>query len=449
MGIQDIVSGHESNTIEFKESFDKRAIESAVAFANTKGGIIIIGVTDAGEVKGVDVGKQTINKWVNQISQKTNPRLITDAHVEDVGGKKVVIIEIPESPIKPISTGGRCFKRVGSSNRQMTSSEITEMHLSSTGMSWDTLPARGAEKKDIDLEKVEKYIKIANRTGRKNIRERTPKVIEKLELVKDGKPTWASILLFGEKPQKFLGQATIHCGRFKEGATIIDDRLIEGTIIEQIDEAMDFIKKNINVRFEITGKPRREEIWDYPLDALREAVINAVCHRDYADNSDIQIKIYDDRFYIWNPGGLPYGITVDDLYKPDHPSKPRNKLIAQILYDMGIIEKYGSGAQRMITACKEAGLPEPKFEECFGGFSVTFLKDIYTREHLREMGLNERQIEAVIYVKEKGKITNREYRELFGVADRTALRELSDLLQRDILSRIGKTGRKTEYVLRR
>ena len=437
MNIRDIISGHESDTVEFKEGFDKRTIESVVAFANTKGGIIVIGVTDDGEVKGVEVGKQTLNKWVNQISQRTDPKLSPHVHVENVDGKDVVVIEIPEFSIKPVSTGGRCFKRVGSSNRQMTSSEITEMHLSSTGMSWDALPARGAEERDINLEKVEKYIEIANRIGRKNIKEGPLKVIEKLELVKDGKPSWASILLFGENPQKFLSQATIHCGRFKEEATIIDDRLIEGTIVEQIDEAMDFIKKNINVRFEITGKPQREEIWDYPLDALREAVINAVCHRDYADNSDIQIKIYDDRFYIWNPGGLPYGITVDDLYKPGHPSKPRNKLIAQIFYDMGIIEKYGSGAQRMITACKEAGLPEPKFEECFGGFSVTF--QIYTEEYLRGMGLNERQIKAVMYVKETGEINLSSFKSLVtGVSEKTLYRDLQDLVSKGVLKQIGE-----------
>jgi len=213
--------------------------------------------------------------------------------------------------------------------------------------------------------------------------------------------------------------------------------LRRGTIVEQIDEAMDFIKKNINVRFEITGKPQREEIWDYPLDALREAVVNAVCHRDYSDNSDIQIKIYDDRFYIWNPGGLPYGITVDDLYKPGHPSKPRNKLIAQIFYDMGIIEKYGSGAQRMITACKEAGLPEPKFEECFGGFSVTF--QIYTEEYLREMGLNERQIKAVMYVKETGEINLSSFKSIVtGVSEKTLYRDLQDLVSKGVLKQIGE-----------
>jgi len=113
--------------------------------------------------------------------------------------------------------------------------------------------------------------------------------------------------------------------------------MIEGTVIEQVDETMDFIRKNINVRFVMTGKPAREEIWDYPLEALREAVINAVCHRDYTISSNTEVRIYDDKLIVWSPGGLPFGITLDDLYKP-HSSVLRNKGIGGVFYDMGWIE---------------------------------------------------------------------------------------------------------------
>ncbi|MCL0050610.1 hypothetical protein M1N22_02000 [Dehalococcoidia bacterium] len=232
-------------------------------------------------------------------------------------------------------------------------------------------------------------------------------------------------------------------GRFKEETIVIDDRMIEGTAIEQVDEAMDFIRKNINVRFVMTGEPAREQIWDYPLDALREAVINAACHRDYTIPSNTEVRIYDDKLIVWSPGGLPLGITVEELYKP-HSSVLRNKGIGGIFYDMGWIEQWGSGIDKMRDACTKAGLPEPQFEE-YQGFRVIFRKDIYTEEYLRDLGLNERQMKAVTYVKEKGRITNKEYQEIAGVKERFATIELNDLVSKNILQKFGTTGRGTYY----
>jgi len=221
--------------------------------------------------------------------------------------------------------------------------------------------------------------------------------------------------------------------------------MIEGPVIEQIEEVMDFIRKNTNVKFVMTGKPAREEVWDYPLEALREAVINAICHRDYTIPSNTEVRIYDNELIVWNPGGLPLGLTVADLYKLP-PSVLRNKGIGGIFYDMGLIEQWGSGIEKMRKACLKTGIPEPKFEED-QGFRVIFRKDIYTEEYLQKLGLNERQIKAVMYVKEKGKITNKEYRGLFEITDRMALIDLSGLCEKKIFERVGKTGRRTEYIL--
>ena len=222
--------------------------------------------------------------------------------------------------------------------------------------------------------------------------------------------------------------------------------MIRGAAIDQIEDVMDFIRKNTNVRFVMTGKPAREETWDYPLEALREAVVNAVGHRDYADNADIQLKIYDDRLTIWNPGGLPAGMTIEELYNPNHSSKPRNKLIAQIFYDVELIEMYGSGIQRIIDACNKSGLPTPVFEERFGGFLVVFNKDIYTEEYLKGLGLNERQIKAVMYVKGERSINLSSFRRIVpDVSAKTLYRDLQDLVSKGILREFGeKKGRKYE-----
>lgn len=446
--LRELVKKGEANSIEFKENFDRETIETAGAFANTKGGIILIGVSDKGKVNGVQIGKETMNELANQISQSTEPRVIPEIERGEIEGKNVVIIQIKEFPIKPVSVKGRCFRRVGTSNRMMTPQEIGRMHFHSTDMSWDKLPARDAVIEGIDIEKIKRYVKKANETGRRKIKgdENPLRVLEKLKLIKDGQPTWAAVLLFGKDTKLFLSQAAIHCGRFKEETTVIDDRMIEGTIMEQVDEAMEFIRKNINVRFVMTGKPEREQIWDYPLEALREAVINAVCHRDYTVPSNTDVRIYDDRLIVWSPGGLPFGITIEELYKP-HSSVLRNKGIGEVFYDLGWIEQWGSGIDKMRRACIKAGIPEPQFEE-YQGFRVIFRKDIYTEEYLRNLGLNERQIKAVMYVKERGKITNKEYQELNQVSKRTATRDLEELVKNEVTEQIGITGKGTEYVLK-
>lgn len=451
MDLEKLIQSGESQTIEFKEKFDRETLETVVAFANTKGGVILIGVDDSGQIKGVKLGHETIPKWSNQVSQTTEPTVIADFQIEEYGNRKIVEIMVKEYPLKPVSYRGRCYKRIRNSNRLMSPQEIAQMHLQVTGNSWDALPASVSGKDLLDLEKISDYIKTAKSSGRRKFlkMESPVEVLRKMELLKKNKPTWAALLLFGKNSQSPLTQATVHCGRFKGESKIIDNRLISGTIIEQIDEVMDFIRKNINVEFVISGKPRRDEIWDYPLEALREAVVNAICHRDYSEPSDIQIRIYDNSIHIWNPGGLPFDMTLEDLLDPAHSSKPRNKLIAQVFYDLALIERYGSGIQRMIADCVKAGLPEPVFEEKYGGFAITFSKNIFTQSYLKELGLNEREVKAVMYVKEKGKITNREYQEICETSNRTATRDLTELVSLEIFQQIGITGKGTKYILRR
>ena len=393
----------------------------------------------------MQIGKDTLRKWANHISQITEPRLIPEIEIGEISEKNLVIIRIKDFPIKPVSVKGRCFRRVGDSNRVMTTQEVAQMHLHSVGMSWDKLPGRDVTIADVDFEKVRGYIKKANETGRRKVQdENLLQILEKLELVKEGEPTWAAILLFGKETNRFLSQAAVHCGRFKEGTIVIDDRMVRGTVIEQVDEAMDFIRKNINVKFVMTGKPAREEIWDYPLEALREAVINAVCHRDYTIPSNTEIRIYDDEMIVWNPGGLPLGITMEELYR-SHSSVLRNKGVGGIFYDMGLIEQWGSGIDKMRKACVSAELPEPEFEE-YQGFRVIFRKDIYTEEYFNGLGLNERQIKAVMHVKNRGDINLSSFKTLVPeFSDKTLYRDLQDLVVKGVLKELGeKKGRRYE-----
>jgi predicted HTH transcriptional regulator len=185
-----------------------------------------------------------------------------------------------------------------------------------------------------------------------------------------------------------------------------------------------------------------------PPDAIGEAIVNAIAHRDYYSNASVEVRLFSDRLEVWNPGKLPGNLTLDDL-RTDHPSVPNNPLIAESLYLTRYIEKAGSGTQRMIELCREAGLPEPQFEQRSGSFVITLWRDWLTDEVMRRFDLNDRQRQAITIVKTQGRITNREYREKTGVVIRSASRDLEDLVSKGLLDKVGTTGRNTFYILAR
>jgi ATP-dependent DNA helicase RecG len=373
--IETIIAQGESETLEFKPSFNQDVIETAAALANTRGGRILIGVSNTGAPAGALFSQEALRDAVNRISNATEPSVIPDTEKVSLDGGDVLVLTVPEYPLKPVAVRGRCFKRSGSTTRQMIPAEIAEVHLQCTGQSPDTLPVDGKTVADLNLELVRLYMTRAKNSGRRSFSENDDPlaVLQKLELVRNGREvTRAAVFLFGKNPQSPFSQAVVHAGRVRGATEIMDDRFIRGSIIEQVEESLDFIKKHMNVKSVISGKSRRDDVWDYPLTALREGLTNAICHRDYGDLADIQIKIYDHSLQIWSPGFLPFGMTVEELLRPNHSSKPRNRLIAQAFYDMGMIEQYGSGIKRVIDACLEAGLPEPEFENFSGGFQIVF-----------------------------------------------------------------------------
>jgi len=268
--------------------------------------------------------------------------------------------------------------------------------------------------------------------------------------MKEESLTNACVLLFGKNPQDFFIQAGVKCIRFKGTditADMLDFKDAEGDLFEQLEETENFIFRNIGLRAWLEDrKLERQEKWEYPPKAIREALVNAIVHRDYRSSGKVQVRIYDDRIEFWNPGRLPSGWTPETL-KEEHTSEPFNPLIFKMFFWVGEVEEVGSGTNKIVSWCKEWELPEPEFGISGTSIFVRIRKDILTEEYLKELGLNDRQIKAVMYVKKEEKITNTEYRTLFGVSDRTALRDLTELCEKNILKRIGVTGRKTEYVI--
>ena len=266
-------------------------------------------------------------------------------------------------------------------------------------------------------------------------------LLEKMGLVRDGRPTWAAMIAFGDRPPM---QAKVRCGKIRGTHTIVDAFEVDTPLLDQVDEVMAYVRRVFQLSYELTGQARRTEVWEYPLEAVREAVTNAVCHRDYTSSAEVLIKIYDDELVIWNPGSLPLGMTMDMLMDPKHQSVPRNRQIAMLFYDVELIERYGSGIGRILAECDRLQVPRPEFNEQEHGFQVVFRKDVYHEENLRAMGLTERQVKGVLLVKETGAITNREYRELNDVSAETSRTELGDLVGKGVLERRGK-GRSVHY----
>lgn len=431
------LSKDESNTLEYKEKVIDKVFESLSAFCNTNGGSVILGVADNKAVVGIDLsnGKQEsiINKTIDLLGIQPDIKVLTQ------DDKKIMVITVQKSS-NPIPFKGKYYKRVGNTTREMHREELKKMFLKE--VSWDNLTGNYSID-EIDAETVKYFIKLANSKKRipiVNADESIESILERLDLIIDGKLTNASILLFGKNPQKHFTSATLRVGAFKDntGVTIIGDKQIKGNLFKQAIDGEEALKFYNNVRYVISGKLQRDEYWDYPLDAVREALLNALIHRDYFDSgTEIQAKVFKDSLWIYNSGGLTGGLTLEQI-KGQHPSRSRNKLIMNIFYLSGMVERFGSGISRIIDECRIQLLPEPEFKEEFGGFSVYFRKEF--------TNLNNRQKKAVEFIREKGAINNSLYQELTQTTRETSKRDLNKMVELGIINKVGE-GKATKYIL--
>lgn len=451
MNLKEVVLRGESETLELKETLQlKDEIgESISAFSNSKGRIILIGISDKREIRGVQVGRKTVIDLAKYLKRNTDPQIFPEIKVCKIDNKKIVSIKVKESTEKPVFFKSYAYKRVEDTNQRISSSEIRRLAKESAGKTyWDEQICEEASLKDIEEEKVRRFLEKGRFERRLDI---IPTIsvgeaLERLDLIKNSKLTNAAVLLFGKNPQNFFLQGEMRCARFKgtQSLEFIDMKVFGGNVIDQREDGLEFVKEHIRLRAEIKGTERIER-WEYPIEAIREAITNAICHRDYESTANVQIRIFDDRIEVWNPGNLLDGLTVQKL-KGKHESVLRSPLLAKNLFLIKYIEQWGIGTNRMIDWCLNYGLPEPVFEEIGGSFVVTIKKYKITEEVL--LSLNERQKKAVEYLLKNKKITNKEYRELNpNISDRTALNDFNDLVERGIITAIG--ARKYRYYILR
>jgi len=354
---------------------------------------------------------------------------------------------------------GRAFKRVGAVTAQMDRAEYERLLLVRRQLPFDGRELPEATLADLEGARLRWYLQRA--TQERGIpADLAAPLAENLKQLgvaaeRDGRLvlTTAALLLFGKQPQRFLPYTMVRIARF-QGTTPLNfiDRLdCFGTLPEMIDEAERFIKRNTRVAAKITGFERRE-ITEYPYPAVREAIANAVAHRDY-DRADVEVRVsvFSDRIEVQSPGRLPAPLTLDTL---GEEYALRNRQIAELLFNIRYIERWNTGIMRMRRWMRGHGLPEPVFQEVGQTFKVTFtgpgekILDLIPEEgvtDLRALGLNERQVEALRLMVNEGKeLTNQQYRTDFGVAINTALRDLRGLVQTGWVQQIGQ-GRSSKY----
>lgn len=439
----------ESEDVEFKERWTDKALEDLAAFSNHRGGVLYVGVSDDGEVMGLSGNDEELRHITSKIHDVLGitPALEWQNH----DGRQILVVCVHRSAML-VPLRGRYLKRMGSTNRQLSQDEFADQILRRMGLTWDALPS-DAGIEEVDPQALRQFAGLAKkRYPHLDSDHPADSVLDKLGLTKDGRVTNAALLLFGRNPQRHFFSAQCRMAKLEDGE-ILDERIADGTLFDQLETLDEGLRSYLQVRYEITGKGRgleamqRDEVWEYPYLALREALVNALIHRDYTASGDIQVRVYDDRLEIWNPGGLPEDMDPTLLRMDPHPSRRRNERLAHVFHMAGMIERWGTGTLRMINACRTRDLPEPEFIAEGGGFRVVFRKNLYTPDQLAKLDLNERQIQAILEVKRTASISNEEYQQLAGTTKRTASRDLANLVERNIFERIGETGRGTRYRL--
>ena len=437
----------EDHNIEYKQSWQEDNLKTICAFANTKGGRLFIGKNNDGTTVGLTSYSNLMEVLPNRIKNHLGVTPEVNLHQENEN----YFIEIVVPPYSvAISLRGRYYIRSGSTNQELTGTALNDFLLRKSGKTWDDIFEDRAALDDIDESSLSKFKTAANKSGRLIITEELSKkeLLEKLRLTDNDKIKRAAIILFGKDPGKFYPNISVKIGRFEKSDDDLKfQEVIEGNLLKILFEVPEMLNnKFLTKRIDFEGLQRIEK-GEYPVAALREMLLNALVHKNYS-GAQIQLRIYDDKISIWNEGTLPDGLSFEAL-KRQHPSRPRNPIIADVCFKGGYIDAWGRGTLKIINSCKDAELPEPEMKEIDGGFLVTVFKDFYSEDLLKKLGLNERQVEAILHIKEFGKISNQKYQELNNVSKATATRDLAELVDNfQILVRKGTTGAGTTYILK-
>lgn len=447
--IEELLQQEEGKILEFKEnskSLDK-IINTIIAFANTAGGKILIGVRDkTKEIIGLQDPIEEEMRLANAIADSIEPLFSPDIHVVSWRNKEFLLIQVPHSvgpfyaKAKGLTKG--TYIRLGSTNRLADASILAELQRLGENECFDEMPTSGCSIQDLDLEAIKACFKKA---GKKFV-ESTAFSLH-LYLKKQSKtiPSKGAILLFGKNRKEFFPNATIRCVRFL-GITkdeVLDHQDIDDYLPLALDKIMSFVQRNTKLRAEI-GPSIRKNIAEYPPVVLKEAVTNALIHTDYsAAGSCPQVAIFDDRIEITNPGALPFGLNLQDALQG--VSQLRNRVIGRCFRELELIELWGSGLKRMISQCQKLGITIPRFEELGHFFRVTLFNHRETK--LVIQGWRKDLIDLIAVQKE---ITTKDVAIFWKISDRAARERLKKMVEEGLIAEISTNvfDPQKKYVLR-
>ena len=435
----------EKQNIEYKSSWDDEYLKWVCGFANAQGGRIYIGKNDEANVVGLKDYKRQMEEIPNKI--KNLMGIVAEVNLFDEKSKYYIEIIVQPYSV-PISLRGRYYYRSGSVKQELTGAALSEYLLKYAGQTWDNMIEPNATFDDIDEKTVKIFLRKAEEAGRLPDIDglSTPELLEKLRLANNGQLRRGAIVLFGKDPGKFFTNTFVKIGKFEDDDfTIRFQETEEGNIIQLLDKVVRTLDYKFLIRNISFKGMNRVETLEYPIDALREMLLNALIHRNYM-GAPTQIRVYDNKMEIWNEGRLPTTITLSQL-KEKHSSHPRNPALAEACFRGGYIDSWGSGIMKIINSCEAEGLPTPEMEEREGGFCVTLFKnkEQSSKKPIKQTsvknsikGLTPRQQKIVDYVRENGSITNAICQELFEISKPTATRELRNLAESNILEQMGE-----------
>ncbi|MBI3974911.1 MAG: putative DNA binding domain-containing protein [Armatimonadetes bacterium] len=436
MDLLDVLKRPEGKMLEFKRdlSSPEGMLRTVVAFANTAGGTLLIGVEDGTRhVRGVSDPLDLEERLASLMSDSILPRLVPDLEILPWRRTHVLAVQVYPSPSRPYylkreGPDGGVFVRVGSTNRRADRELIEELKRFARGEAYDEQAMPELDSEALDFRAASESFAPVRKFRRQDL--------ETLRLVATHQgrkvPTVGGMLLFGKDRERHFADAWIQAGRFRgtDKAHIVDQAEIRLHLIQTVEAAVAFVQKHSLHGVEV-GPVRRKEHWNLPPAAVREAIINAVAHSDYSQRgAPIRVSIFDDRLEVENPGLLPFGLTVDDLFRGI--SKLRNRVIGRVFHELGLIEQWGSGIQRMTAACRDAGLAAPVLEELGTRFRVTLRTE---KVAAPVMDATDRAILDALVASEG--LSTREIADVIGLTPRATRTRLANLVGRGLVREVG------------
>jgi len=432
--------------------------ETLAAMANAEGGVVLLGVTAKG-VPQRENDLAALRELVTEASLLPDPPLILPSP-QGVALEEgaLMVVHVPAGLPHVYTVRGLYPTRTGGQNRPLTTGELRQLLLERVESGYESQPVEAASLADLDTGRVGRYF---NQIGLPPDEELVDALLSRGCVTRRGAdglpvdpplPTVAGLLLFGQNPQRFLRSAELICVRY--AGTEMGDEFVRqeigGVLAEQARQAEAFVAGNMRRGMRIRGMAREESV-EYPLAVVREAIVNAIAHRDYSVRGEgIRLLMFSDRIEVYSPGRLPGHVTVENI-KDERYS--RNAALVAVLTDLGYIERLGYGVDRMLAAMQEAGLPAPEFVETAAGFRVTLRGEGLVSSHPQQerwphASLNERQEAALAFVQTHGRIANSDLQALApDVHAETIRRDLADLVDQNLLIRIG-SKRATYYILK-